>query len=254
MASEPRRLPELGFYTLAGAPESPRELIHEVRRGEELGLGSVFISERWNIKEAVTLSGAVGAVSEAAPDRHRRDQPQHAPPARDGVVRDHHAPAHRRTLHPRHRTRHQADVPGVRHPGDHDRADGGLRRAHAAALARRDDLRPRRSRREVSRAAARLALRRGHPARHSSRSRRTRSPLGGRAFDQVILHTFFTDETLQRCVRTVKRRRRKRVATRRPSRCGRASRPSAITSPSRCVSRRPSAGSRRTCRSTATSW
>ena len=28
--------------------------------------------------------------------------------------------------------------------------------------------------------------------------------LGGRAFDQVILHTFFTDETLQRCVRTVK--------------------------------------------------
>jgi len=29
--------------------------------------------------------------------------------------------------------------------------------------------------------------------------------LGGRAFDQVVLHTFFTDETLARCVRTVKR-------------------------------------------------
>ena len=28
--------------------------------------------------------------------------------------------------------------------------------------------------------------------------------LGGRVFDNVILHTFFTDETLQRCVRTVK--------------------------------------------------
>jgi probable F420-dependent oxidoreductase len=28
--------------------------------------------------------------------------------------------------------------------------------------------------------------------------------LGGRAFDDVILHTFFTDETLQRCVATVK--------------------------------------------------
>jgi probable F420-dependent oxidoreductase len=28
--------------------------------------------------------------------------------------------------------------------------------------------------------------------------------LGGRAFDHVILHTFFTDETLQRCVKTVK--------------------------------------------------
>lgn len=29
--------------------------------------------------------------------------------------------------------------------------------------------------------------------------------LGGRAFDDVILHTFFSDETLQRCVMTVKR-------------------------------------------------
>jgi probable F420-dependent oxidoreductase len=28
--------------------------------------------------------------------------------------------------------------------------------------------------------------------------------LGGRAFDQVVLHTFFTDETTARCVRTVK--------------------------------------------------
>jgi probable F420-dependent oxidoreductase len=28
--------------------------------------------------------------------------------------------------------------------------------------------------------------------------------LAGRAFDEVLLHTFFTDETLQRCVRTVK--------------------------------------------------
>jgi probable F420-dependent oxidoreductase len=29
--------------------------------------------------------------------------------------------------------------------------------------------------------------------------------LGGRLFDAVVLHTFFTDETLVRCVRTVKR-------------------------------------------------
>src|SRR3546814_20186027 len=28
--------------------------------------------------------------------------------------------------------------------------------------------------------------------------------LGGRAFDDVILHTFFTDETLERCVAPVK--------------------------------------------------
>ena len=54
---------ELGFYTLAGAPESPRELIDEMRVAEELGLGSAFISERFNVKEAATLSGAVGAGS-----------------------------------------------------------------------------------------------------------------------------------------------------------------------------------------------
>jgi len=54
---------ELGFYTLAGAPRSPRALTDEVRDAEALGLGSAFVSERWNIKEACTLSGAVGAVS-----------------------------------------------------------------------------------------------------------------------------------------------------------------------------------------------
>ena len=56
-------LNELGFYTLAGAPKTPRDLIAEVQQGEALGLGSAFISERFNIKEAATLSGAVGAVS-----------------------------------------------------------------------------------------------------------------------------------------------------------------------------------------------
>ena len=55
--------PQLGFYTLAGAPESPRDLIGEVQQAEALGLGACFISERFNIKEAFTLSGAVGAVS-----------------------------------------------------------------------------------------------------------------------------------------------------------------------------------------------
>ncbi len=69
---------ELGFYTLAGAPESPRELIDEVRQAEELGIGNVFISERFNIKEAATLSGAVGVAAEtmgiatAATNHHTR--------------------------------------------------------------------------------------------------------------------------------------------------------------------------------------
>src|SRR5690606_33642603 len=59
-----RELTELGFYTLAGAAESPRDLIAEVRQAEEMGLGAVLISERFDVKEAAALSGAVGAVSE----------------------------------------------------------------------------------------------------------------------------------------------------------------------------------------------
>lgn len=57
------RLNELGFYALAGAPKTPRELIEECADGEALGLGSAFISERFNIKEALTLCGAVGALT-----------------------------------------------------------------------------------------------------------------------------------------------------------------------------------------------
>jgi len=57
-------LDELGFYTLAGQPDSSRDLVQEVIDGEALGLGTAFISERYNKKEAATLSGAAGAVSQ----------------------------------------------------------------------------------------------------------------------------------------------------------------------------------------------
>ncbi|GAA3208208.1 TIGR03857 family LLM class F420-dependent oxidoreductase [Actinocorallia longicatena] len=55
---------ELGFYGLAGHSASPRDLLGEATTGEALGLGSVFLSERFNAKEAATLSGAAGAVTE----------------------------------------------------------------------------------------------------------------------------------------------------------------------------------------------
>ena len=58
------RMNELGFYGLPGAPKSPRDLIDECRNGEALGLGTVFLSERFNIKEVVTLAGVAGAVTE----------------------------------------------------------------------------------------------------------------------------------------------------------------------------------------------
>ena len=54
---------ELGFYALAGQPKSPRDLIEEMQQGEALGLGTAFLSERYNSKEIGTLSGAAGAVT-----------------------------------------------------------------------------------------------------------------------------------------------------------------------------------------------
>lgn len=58
------RAPELGFYTLAGHVESPRQMLEELRYAERLGLGTAFLSERFNVKEAASLSGAAGAVTE----------------------------------------------------------------------------------------------------------------------------------------------------------------------------------------------
>jgi probable F420-dependent oxidoreductase len=55
--------PELGCYGLAGHSASPRDLIDEVRQAESLGLGAVFLSERFNVKDAAVLAGAAGAVS-----------------------------------------------------------------------------------------------------------------------------------------------------------------------------------------------
>ncbi|GAA1864081.1 hypothetical protein GCM10009836_50490 [Pseudonocardia ailaonensis] len=56
--------PELGFYTLGGHVESPRAMLGELRLAEELGLGAAFLSERFALKEAASLTGAAGAVTE----------------------------------------------------------------------------------------------------------------------------------------------------------------------------------------------
>jgi 5,10-methylenetetrahydromethanopterin reductase len=57
-------LPEIGCYGLAGHTDRPRDLLAEARRAEELGVGSIFLSERFNVKDAGVLAGAVGAVTE----------------------------------------------------------------------------------------------------------------------------------------------------------------------------------------------
>lgn len=199
--SEP--LNELAFYTLAGAPQSPRELIAEIRDAEALGIGSAFISERFNIKEAATLSGAAGAVSERigiatgatnhntrhpmvtasyATTMHRLTGGRFALGLGRGI-----APLFDAYGIPRITTAQLEDVAGL------------LRRlwrgetviGHDGAAGTWPVLRLDPSFDE----AIPLMLTAFGP---------NSLALGGRAFDGVILHTFFTDETLARCVRTVK--------------------------------------------------
>lgn len=57
------RVDQLGFYTLGGHVESPKVMLDELAEAETMGLGQAFISERLNVKEACALSGAAGAVT-----------------------------------------------------------------------------------------------------------------------------------------------------------------------------------------------
>lgn len=196
--------PELGFYTLAGAPRSPRDLIEEVRAAEALGLGAAFISERFNIKEAATLSGAAGAVSEelriiTAATNHNTRHPMVTASYASTM---HHLTGGRFTLGigrgitvlqdvygmPRITTAQMEDFAGIMRRLWRGEAvfghDGPAGSYPVLSLGN-----------EIDAADIPLALVAFGP--NSLR-------LGGRVFDDVILHTFFTDETLARCVATVK--------------------------------------------------
>lgn len=194
---------ELGFYALAGGPPSPRPLLDEVRAADAMGIGSAWISERFNIKEVASLSGAAAAVSE-----------------RIGVA----------TGVTNHNTRHPlvtASFATTMHELSGGRFCLGLGRGFARSFqamglppvtsAQLEDvvgLYRRLWRGEVvtghdgpAGRFPRLAVDPGRE-RHVPLAISAFGPqtleLGGRLFDAVLLHTFFTDETLVRCVRTVK--------------------------------------------------
>ncbi|WP_364515613.1 TIGR03857 family LLM class F420-dependent oxidoreductase [Nocardioides sp. LML1-1-1.1] len=57
-------MPEIGCYGLAGHTSSPRDLLAEARLAEDLGIGAVFLSERFNVKDAGVLAGAAAAATE----------------------------------------------------------------------------------------------------------------------------------------------------------------------------------------------
>jgi probable F420-dependent oxidoreductase len=197
------RMNELAFYTLAGAPKTPRELIAEVQQGEALGLGSVFISERFNVKEAATLSGAAGAVSTEL-----------------GIA----------TAATNHNTRHPmvtAAFAMTMHRLTEGRFSLGLGRGIAPLFDAYGLPRIKTAQIEdfvgLMRRIWRGEIVVGHDGPAGKYPLLTMGPdydehipmtftafgpnslaLSGRAFDAVVLHTFFTDETTARCVDAVK--------------------------------------------------
>lgn len=194
---------ELGYYLLAGAPDTPADLLEETDRGEELGLGAAFISERFNIKEAATLSGAAAARSK-----------------RMGIAT---AATNQNTRHPlitgsyattMHRMTGGRFALGLGRGVDAVFSAYGLPKITTAQMEDMAGLLRRLFTGEVIV---------GHdgPAGnfdllHLDASFDEDIPLGlvafgpntlalaGRAYDMVVLHTFFTDETVTRAVRTVR--------------------------------------------------
>ena len=199
-----RVLDELGYYLLAGAGgDGPATLMDEARRGEELGFGTAFISERWNVKEASSLAGAACAVT----NRMRIA-----------------------TAATNHNTRHPlitGSMATTLHRLSGGRFTLGLGRGVAAmyaafaipavTTAQLEDFA------QVMRRLWRGEVIFNHDGPIGRYQVLFLDPdfdedirlalvafgpntlaLGGRLFDDVILHTYFTPETLQRCVKTVK--------------------------------------------------
>jgi probable F420-dependent oxidoreductase len=203
MMSDGRVFDELGFYVLAGQPRSSRDLVAEVCEGEELGFGTAFISERYNKKEAATLSGAAGAVSEririeTAATNHNTRHPM----VTAGYARTMQSLTGGRFVLGLGRgiTRLQ-DAFGIGHVTTAQLEDfaGLMRRLFRGEVVIGHDG-----------PAGR------YPVLHLDASLDEYLPmslvalgprslaLGGRCFDDVVLHTYFTDETTVRCVRAVK--------------------------------------------------
>lgn len=194
--------PELGFYTLAGAPKSPRDMLGELAHAERLGIGTAFISERFNIKEAGALTGAACAVSNlniiTAATNHTTRHP---------VV----TASWASTLHLLSEGRFSLGI---------GRGIDAMFKAFGMPLATTESM--------ESFALLMRRLWKGetvlgyeditgkYPVLRLDPSFDLDIPLsitafgpktlelGGRCFDNVILHTFFTDETTARAVRTVK--------------------------------------------------
>lgn len=204
MTTAPPVLEDLAFYTLAGQPASSRDLVAEVVEAEALGLGTAFISERYNKKEAATLSGAAGAVSEritisTAATNHNTRHP---------LV----TAGYARTMQSLTGGRFVLGL-GRGIPLMQDAF--GIPRITTAQLEDFAGLMRRLFRGEVI--VGHKGPAGSWPVLHLDATLNEHLPmglvafgpnslaLGGRCFDEVVLHTFFTDETTAGCVQAVKR-------------------------------------------------
>ena len=196
------RYPELGCYLLAGQPESPRDLIDEAIGAEDLGLGTAFISERYQSKEAATLCGAAGAVTQS--------------------IRIATAATNHNTRHPMVSAGHALTMHGLtggRYVFGIGRGIEVMQRAYGIPLITTaqmesfvDLMRKLLGGEAVVGYDGPLGT---YPFMRLGPDVRDEVPmslvafgpnslaLGGRCFDEVVLHTFFTDETTERAVRTV---------------------------------------------------
>lgn len=59
-----QEFPELGCYLLPGHTQTPANAISEAQHAEELGLGKVWLSERFDVKDAGVICSAALAVTE----------------------------------------------------------------------------------------------------------------------------------------------------------------------------------------------
>ena len=169
-----------------------------------MGLGHVFISERFNIKEAATLSGAAGAVSASGsasrPRRPTTTRATRSSPRRTPATM-HRLTGGRFTLGLGRGITPLFDAFGI--PTHHHRADRGLRRARCGGCGAARSIfghdGPAGSCPVLHLDAD---VRRRHPARHRRVRPQHRSRSPAARSTQVVLHTFFTDETTARCVAT----------------------------------------------------
>jgi probable F420-dependent oxidoreductase len=197
------RMNELGFYALAGGPPSPRPLLDEVRAAEAMGIGSTWISERFNIKEAVTLSGAAAAVSEqiGIATGVTNHNTRHPVVTASYATTMHELSNGRFCLGLGRGIERMFDAYGMPRITTAQMEDfvGIMRRLWAGEVIFNHD--------GPAGKYPVLAIEPG-VARPIPMAVSAFGPnslkLAGRAFDAVLLHTFFTDETLARCVKTVK--------------------------------------------------